>query len=97
MRDMEEVLEYTIEHPEVIHNQTFGMLNAVYSKKKIPKVISIFIIRLTDDDELDEATLTVESHEWVMALEMGLKFYEEREEYEMCSKVKELLNKIKNQ
>jgi hypothetical protein len=72
------------------------MLDWVYSKKKKPTTIELLIIELTDDEDLDEAVLNVEAFEWVLALELGLKFFEEQEEYEMCAKVNKLLTTIKN-
>lgn len=96
MRDMDSVLEYTTENPSVIHHQTYKMLEWVYKKKKKPTSIELLIIELTDDEDLDEAVLNVEAFEWELALELGLKFFEEQEEYEMCIKVNELLTTIKN-
>jgi hypothetical protein len=95
MKDMDSVLEYTTDNPAVIHHQTYKMLNWVYSKKKKPVSIELLVIELTDDEELDEAVLNVEAFEWELALKMGLKFFEEQEEYEMCAKVNKLLTTIK--
>jgi hypothetical protein len=72
------------------------MLNWVYKKKKKPTSIELLVIELTNDEDLDEAILNVEDWEWELALELGLKFFEEQEEYEMCAKVNELLITIKN-
>jgi hypothetical protein len=96
MRDMDSVLEYTTENPSIIHHQTYKMLDWIYKKKKKPTSIELIIVELTDDDELDEAILNVEAFEWELALELGLKFFEEQEEYEMCTKVNKLLTTIKN-
>lgn len=96
MKDMDSVLEYTTDNPSVIHHQTYKMLDWVYKKKKQPTSIELLIIELTDDDDLDEAILNVEAFEWELALEMGLKFFEKTEEYEMCAKVNKLLTTIKN-
>jgi hypothetical protein len=96
MRDMDFVLEYTTENPSIIHHQTYKMLDWIYKKKKKPTSIELIIVELTDDDELDEAILNVEAFEWELALELGLKFFEEQEEYEMCTKVNKLLTTIKN-
>ena len=93
---MDSVLEYTTENPSIIHHQTYKMLDWVYNKKKQPTSINLIIVELTEDEELDEAVLNVEAFEWELALELGLKFFEEQEEYEMCEKVNELLTKIKN-
>jgi len=96
MKNMDSVLEYTTENPSIIHHQTYKMLDWVYNKKKQPTSINLIIVELTEDEELDEAVLNVEAFEWELALELGLKFFEEQEEYEMCEKVNELLTKIKN-
>jgi hypothetical protein len=96
MRDMDSVLEYTTENPSIIHHQTYKMLDWIYKKKKKPTSIELLVIELTDDEELDEAILNVEAFEWELALELGLKFFEEQEEYEMCTKVNKLLTTIKN-
>jgi hypothetical protein len=96
MKDMDSVLEYTTENPSIIHHQTYKMLDWIYKKKKKPTSINLIVVELTDDDELDEAILNVEAFEWELALELGLKFFEEQEEYEMCAKVNELLTTIKN-
>jgi len=93
---MDSVLEYTTDNPAVIHHQTYKMLDWIYKKKKKPTSFELFVIELTNDDELDEAILNVEDFEWELALELGLKFFEEQEEYEMCAKINELLIKIKN-
>ena len=96
MLDMDTVLEYTTNNPSIIHKQTFEMLNSVFSKTKKPNSINLFVIELTDDEDLDEAVLNVEEGEWELALEVGLKFFEEKEEYEMCAQINGLLIKIKN-
>ena len=96
MKDMDSVLEYTTDNPSIIHHQTYKMLEWVYQKKKKPTSIELLIIELTDDEDLDEAILNVEAFEWELALELGLKFFEEQEEYEMCAKVNKLLTTIKN-
>jgi len=97
MKDMDSVLEYATENPSIIHHQTYKMLESVFKVKKKPTSINLLVIELTDDEDLDEAILNVEAFEWEIALEMGLKFFEKKEEYEMCSKVKGLLDKIKNE
>lgn len=95
MKDMDSVLEYTTCNPSIIHYQTYNMLEWIYKKKKKPTSINLIEVELTDDEDLDEAILTVEAFEWELALELGLKFFEEQEEYEMCIKVNKLLTTIK--
>ena len=57
-------------------------------------MVDLFIITLTDDEEMDEVVLTVNEDEWAPALEMGLVYFEEVEDYEMCTKIKKLLETI---
>jgi hypothetical protein len=57
-------------------------------------MVDLFIITLTNDEEMDEVILTVNKDEWAPALEMGLVYFEEVEDYEMCIKVKKLLETI---
>ena len=48
----------------------------------------------TDEEEIEEVVLTVNKDEWEEALETGLVYFEEIEDYEMCAKVKKLLETI---
>jgi hypothetical protein len=94
LKDTDALIEYTESHPEVIHIQTYEMLNHLWKKSKKISMVDLFIITLTDDEEMDEVILTVNEDEWEPALEMGLVYFEEVEDYEMCIKVKKLLETI---
>jgi hypothetical protein len=48
-----------------------------------------------DDEEYDSIILTIYSSEWIKALEMSLDYFEEKEEYETCAQIRNLLIKIK--
>lgn len=94
LRDTDALVEYTETHPEVIHIQTYEMLNQSWKKNKKISMIDLFIVTLTDDEEIEEIILTVNEDEWEPALEMGLVYFEEVEDYEMCSKIKKLLETL---
>jgi len=94
LRDTDEVVEYTENNPDVIYTQTYNMLNHSWKKNKKISMVDLFIITLTDDEEMDEIILTVNDDEWEPALEMGLVYFEEIEDYEMCTQVKKLLETI---
>jgi len=94
LRDTDEVVEYTENNPDVIYTQTYNMLNHSWKKNKKISMVDLFIITLTDDEEMDEIILTVNDDEWEPALEMGLVYFEGIEDYEMCTQVKKLLETI---
>ena len=90
LRDTDALVEYTEAHPEVIHIQTYEMLNHLWKKNKKISMVDLFIVTLTDEEEIEEVVLTVNEDEWEEALEIGLVYFEEVEDYEMCSKIKKL-------
>lgn len=94
LRDTDELVEYTESHPEVIHIQTYEMLNHLWKKNKKISMVDLFIVTLTDEEEIEEVVLTVNEDEWEEALEIGLVYFEEVEDYEMCSKIKKLLETL---
>jgi hypothetical protein len=94
LKDTDDLIEYTESHPEVIHIQTYEMLNHLWKKNKKISMVDLFIVTLTEDEEMDEVILTVNEDEWEPALEMGLVYFEEVEDYEMCIKVKKLLETL---
>ena len=95
LRDTDALVEYTEAHPEVIHIQTYEMLNHLWKKNKKISMVDLFIVTLTDEEEIEEVVLTVNEDEWEEALEIGLVYFEEVEDYEMCSKIKKLLETLK--
>lgn len=95
-KDLDEMLDFNIENQDMIHLKTFETLKREWIKNKIYKDVELFKIYLTDDPELVSLTLCIFSDEWVKALNVGLKHFENKEEYEICNKVNELLISIKN-
>jgi hypothetical protein len=94
LRDLDELIDFSENEPEQIHLQTYKMLNQEWNKNKKYSVVDLFIVELTDDEEMEEVILTVQENEWERALELGLEHFEESENYEMCAKVKKLLETI---
>lgn len=95
LRDLDELIEFSENEPEQIHNQTYKMLNQEWNKNKKFSIVDLFVVELTDDEEMEEVILTVQEDEWEQALELGLEYFESIENYEMCAKVKKLLETIK--
>jgi hypothetical protein len=95
LKDLNDLIEFTESNPEVIHTQTYKMLNQEWKKSKTFSLVDLFVIELTDDEELNEVILTVQPDEWEKALQLGLEYFEVIEDYKMCSKVHELLETIK--
>jgi hypothetical protein len=95
LKDLDDLIKFTQDNPEVIHIQTYKMLSQEWKKSKTFSLIDLFIIELTDDEELNEVVLTVQPDEWEKALQLGLEYFEIIEDYEMCSKVHKLMETIK--
>ena len=95
LKNLAELMEFSENNSEQIHQQTFKVLNHEWKKTKVFNEVELFVVKLTDDEELEEVVLTVQDYEWETALELGLEHFEEVENYEMCSKVKKLLETIK--
>ena len=94
LRDTDAVVEYTENNPDVIYTQTYNVLNHTWKKNKKISMVDLFIITLTDDEEMDYIILTVNDDEWEPALEMSLVYFEEVENYEKCIEIKKLLETI---
>jgi hypothetical protein len=95
LKDLDELIDFSENEPDQIHNQTYKMLKQEWNKNKKHSIVDLFIIELTNDEEMEEVILTVQEHEWERALELGLEHFESVENYEMCSQVKKLLETIK--
>ena len=54
LRDTDALVEYTEAHPEVIHIQTYEMLNHLWKKNKKISMVDLFIVTLTDEEEIEE-------------------------------------------
>ena len=94
LRDLNELIEFSENEPNQIHTQTYKMLNQEWNKSKKFSLVDLFIVELTDDEEMEEIILTVQPDEWEQALELGLEHFESVENYEMCAKVKKLIETI---
>jgi hypothetical protein len=94
LKDTDEVIDYTENNPDIIYTQTYDILNHTWKKSKKISMVDLFIITLTDDEEMDEVVLTVNEDEWDAALEMALVYFEEVENYEKCIEIKKLLETI---
>ncbi len=94
LKDLDALIDFSENEPDQIHNQTYKMLNQEWNKNKKFSIVDLFVVELTDDDEMEEVILTVQEHEWERALELGLEHFESTENYEMCAKVKKLLETI---
>jgi len=95
LRDLNEFLEFSENEPEQIHIQTYKMLNQEWNKNKKLSMVDLFVVKLTDDEEMEEIVLNIQENEWERALELGLEHFELTENYEICSKVLKLLETIK--
>ena len=95
LKDLNALIEFSENEPEQIHFQTYKMLNQEWNKNKKFSIVDLFVVELTDDEEMEEVILTVQEDEWERALELGLEHFEESENYEMCAKVQKLLETIK--
>lgn len=96
-RDLEDFMDYNEENQDVIHLETYKVLKREWTKRKKCVDVDLFEIELTDDPEMEEVILNVLSEEWIKALELGLDYFEEKEEYETCSQINKLLKTIKKQ
>ena len=95
LKDLDELIDFSENKPEQIHLQTYKMLNQEWNKNKKFSIVDLFVVELTDDEEMEEVILTVQPNEWEAALGLGLEHFESTENYEMCAKVLKLLETIK--
>jgi hypothetical protein len=95
LRDLDALIEFSENEQEQMHTQTYKMLNYKWEKTKKFSIVDLFIVELTDDEEMEEVILTVQKDEWEAALELGLEHFVVAENYEMCSKIHKLLETIK--
>ena len=94
LKNLDALIEFSENKPEQIHLQTYKMLKQEWNKNKKYSIVDLFTIELTDDEEMEEVILTIQEHEWETALELGLEHFESTENYEMCIKIKKLLETI---
>ena len=96
-KDLDELMEFNESQVRDIHLHTFKFLRCEWNKNKNFSDIDLFNVDFEDDDEYDNIVLTIYSNEWVKALEIGLDYFVEQEEYETCAQIRNLLIKIKTQ
>jgi hypothetical protein len=94
-KDLDEVMDYNENHSDQIHEQTFKSLRNEWNKNKKTSDVDIFQIFFEDDEEYEDMLLTIYANEWAYALEMALEYFENKENYELCSKINKLLTSIK--
>jgi len=94
-RDLDELMEFNEQQARDIHLHTFKFLRYEWNKNKKFSDIDLFNIDFEGDIEFDNIVLTIYSTEWIKALELGLEYFVEQEEYETCSQIRNLLIKIK--
>jgi hypothetical protein len=95
-KNLDELMEFNKYQVRDIHFHTFKFLRQEWNKNKKFSDIDIFNVDFEDDEEYDNIVLTIYSTEWVKALELGLEYFVEQEEYETCAQIRNLLIKIKN-
>jgi hypothetical protein len=94
-KDLDELMEFNESQVREIHLHTFKYLRCEWNKNKNFSDIDLFNVDFEDDDEYDNIVLTIYSNEWIKALEIGLDYFVEQEEYETCAQIRNLLTKIK--
>lgn len=94
-REFEDFMDFNEKNQGFIHFETFKALKRKWTQHKKFVDVDIIEIELTDDEEMEEIILNVLSEEWIKALEMGLEYFEDVEEYEKCIPINSLLKSIK--
>jgi len=96
LKDLDEAIDFQLNNKKLIYTQTFKSLKKEWNKNKKFSIVDLFQINLSEDEDLEEIILTVMPDEWVEALMLGLEYFEEYEDYSMCSEINKLLTEIKN-
>lgn len=95
-KNLDSLMEFNEDQTHEIHLHTFKFLRQEWNKNKQFSDVDLFNVDFEDDEEHESIILTVYSNEWIKALEIGLNYFEEKEEYELCAQIRNLLIKIKN-
>lgn len=95
-KNLDALMEFNENQVRDMHLHTFKFLRQEWNKNKKFSDVDLFNVDFEDDDEYDSIVLTIYSTEWVKALEIGLDYFVEQEEYETCAQIRNLLIKIKN-
>lgn len=78
--------ELNSKKPQVYKSLIEGVSEAIKNNKKEIKLCEV---------KNTNIYITVEKTNWRSSLDSALEFYENNEEYEKCSKIKKLLDKLK--
>lgn len=77
--------ELSSKKPQVYKSLIDGVSEAIKSNKKEIKLCEV---------KNSNIFITVEKQNWRSSLDSALQFYIDTEEYEQCSKIKNLINKL---
>ena len=77
--------ELSSKRPQVYKSLIEGVSEAIKKNKKVIKLCEV---------KNSNIYITVEKPEWKDSLDKALEFYENEEEYEECSKIKNLIYKL---
>ena len=77
--------ELSIKKPQVYKSLIEGVTEAIKNNKKEIKLCEV---------KNSNVYITVEKSDWKDSLDRALQFYVKREEYEECSKIKNLIDKL---
>ena len=77
--------ELNSKKPQVYKSLVDGVSEAIKSKKKSIKLCEV---------KNSNILITIERPEWKKSLDSALQFYIDKEEYEECSKIKNLIDKL---
>ena len=77
--------ELSSKRPQVYKSLIEGVSEAIKKNKKVIKLCEV---------KNSNIYITVEKPEWKDSLDKALEFYENEEEYEECSKIKNLIDKL---
>ena len=75
----------TFKKPQVYRSLVEGITEAIKNKKNKIKLCEV---------KNSNTYITVEKQEWKESLDSALQFYINEEEYEECSKIKNLIDKL---
>ena len=77
--------ELGFKKPQVYKSLVEGVVEAIKNKKEKIKLCEV---------KNSNIYITVEKKDWKISLDKALEFYIDKEEYEECSKIKNLIDKL---
>ena len=77
--------ELGFKKPQVYKSLVEGVVEAIKNKKNQIKLCEV---------KNSNIYITVEKKDWKVSLDKALEFYIDKEEYEECSKIKNLIDKL---